>query len=66
MRHARTGQNIVTAERGGLLHDIGTVGIPDAVLLKPTQLTEAPSVGTARRAVELLAALELAGDGRPS
>lgn len=25
--------------RGGFLHDIGKVGIPDAILLKPTQLT---------------------------
>jgi len=26
-------------ERGGVLHDIGKVGIPDAVLLKPSRLT---------------------------
>ena len=57
---------ISLAERGGLRDDIGTAGILDAVLLTPTPLTKAPSVGTARRAVELLAELQLAGDGRPS
>jgi putative two-component system response regulator len=28
-------------DRGGYLHDIGKIGIPDAVLLKPTRLTAA-------------------------
>ena len=28
-------------DRGGYLHDIGKIGIPDAVLLKPTRLTSA-------------------------
>jgi putative two-component system response regulator len=28
-------------DRGGYLHDIGKIGIPDAVLLKPTRLTTA-------------------------
>ncbi len=31
---------IVALERGGYLHDIGKVGIPDAVLLKPGPLTD--------------------------
>ena len=28
-----------SVEQGGLLHDIGKIGIPDAVLLKPSRLT---------------------------
>ncbi|NOZ77937.1 MAG: response regulator [Acidobacteria bacterium] len=32
-------EDIVALERGGYLHDIGKVGIPDAVLLKPGPLT---------------------------
>ncbi|MCP4899028.1 MAG: response regulator [bacterium] len=31
---------VVALERGGYLHDIGKVGIPDAVLLKPGRFTE--------------------------
>jgi putative two-component system response regulator len=31
--------DIVALERGGFLHDIGKVGIPDAILLKPGRLT---------------------------
>ena len=31
--------DIQTLERGGILHDIGKVGIPDAILLKPAPLT---------------------------
>jgi putative two-component system response regulator len=34
-----TADEIDALERGGFLHDIGKVGIPDAVLLKPTRLT---------------------------
>lgn len=33
--------DVAALERGGFLHDIGKVGIPDAVLLKRGQLTEA-------------------------
>jgi len=32
-------EDIQTLERGGILHDIGKVGIPDAILLKPERLT---------------------------
>ncbi len=31
---------IVSVRNAGLLHDVGKVGIPDRILLKPTQLTE--------------------------
>jgi putative two-component system response regulator len=34
-------EDIGALERGGYLHDIGKVGIPDAVLLKPARLTPA-------------------------
>ena len=34
-------EEIGALERGGFLHDIGKVGIPDAILLKPSRLTEA-------------------------
>lgn len=33
------GAEIAALARGGILHDIGKVGVPDAVLLKPSQLT---------------------------
>jgi len=33
------GDDITALERGGIVHDIGKVGIPDAVLLKPGRLT---------------------------
>jgi putative two-component system response regulator len=33
--------DIAILERGGYLHDIGKVGIPDAILLKPDRLTPA-------------------------
>ncbi|MBI5502539.1 MAG: HD domain-containing protein [Deltaproteobacteria bacterium] len=35
-----SGAELVHARRGALLHDIGKVGIPDAVLLKPGKLTD--------------------------
>jgi putative two-component system response regulator len=34
-------EEIAALARGGFLHDIGKIGIPDAVLLKPTRLTPA-------------------------
>jgi putative two-component system response regulator len=39
-RHLGLGEDDITAlARGGFLHDIGKVGIPDAILLKPGRLT---------------------------
>lgn len=32
-------EDLTTLERGGYLHDVGKVGIPDAILLKPSPLT---------------------------
>jgi putative two-component system response regulator len=34
-------EELAALARGGFLHDIGKIGIPDAVLLKPTRLTKA-------------------------
>jgi putative two-component system response regulator len=34
-------QDVAALERGGFLHDVGKVGIPDAILLKPGPLTPA-------------------------
>jgi len=36
-----TGQELEEIGRGALLHDIGKIGVPDAVLLKPGKLTPA-------------------------
>lgn len=35
-----TPEELVHVRRGALLHDIGKMGVPDAILLKPGQLTE--------------------------
>jgi putative two-component system response regulator len=34
-------EDLAALQRGGYLHDIGKIGIPDALLLKPTKLTPA-------------------------
>jgi HD-GYP domain-containing protein (c-di-GMP phosphodiesterase class II) len=33
-------ENLVHVRRGALLHDIGKMGVPDEILLKPSSLTE--------------------------
>jgi putative nucleotidyltransferase with HDIG domain len=35
-----TGRDLITLEHGALLHDIGKIGVPDAILLKRGSLTE--------------------------
>ena len=39
-RLGQTGEGVKTLRRAGYLHDIGKIGIPDAVLLKPGKLTD--------------------------
>lgn len=34
-------ENLMALRRGGVMHDIGKLGIPDSILLKPDKLTEA-------------------------
>jgi putative two-component system response regulator len=41
-------EDVEALARGGFLHDIGKVGIPDAILLKPSQLT-APEAAIMRQ-----------------
>ena len=36
-----TDEDITALARGGFLHDIGKIGVPDAILLKPARLTPA-------------------------
>ena len=49
---------LVHVRRGALLHDIGKIGIPDAILLKPSELTDAERAVIRRHpryALEMLA-----------
>jgi putative two-component system response regulator len=39
VRLGLTAEEVANLKRGGVLHDIGKVGIPDAILLKPGRLT---------------------------
>lgn len=39
LRMGITGDDLVNAMRGALLHDIGKMGVPDSILLKPGSLT---------------------------
>ncbi len=34
------GENLLVVQRGALLHDIGKIGVPDAILLKPSKLDD--------------------------
>jgi putative two-component system response regulator len=36
-----TEEELAALDRGAYLHDVGKIGIPDSILLKPTKLTEA-------------------------
>jgi len=36
-----SGENLMALRRGGVLHDIGKLGIPDSILLKPGKLDDA-------------------------
>ena len=40
-RHLGVNGDLLNIYRGALLHDIGKMGIPDGILLKPARLTEA-------------------------
>ena len=35
-----TEEELLTVYRGALMHDVGKIGVPDAILLKPAKLTE--------------------------
>jgi putative nucleotidyltransferase with HDIG domain len=39
-RMGLNGEELIHVRRGALLHDIGKMGVPDRILLKPDQLTE--------------------------
>jgi len=36
----KTDDELLTIYRGALMHDVGKIGVPDAILLKPAKLTE--------------------------
>lgn len=36
----KTEEELLTVYRGALMHDVGKIGVPDAILLKPAKLTE--------------------------
>jgi putative two-component system response regulator len=62
------GEDLAALRRGGYLHDIGKIAVPDAVLLKPGPLTEAEREVVKRHPVigdELCGRLRLLANVRP-
>ncbi len=61
-------ENLVHVRRGALLHDIGKMGIPDSILLKPGKLTDEEWAIMRRHpdyAVELLSPIEFLAPALP-
>jgi putative two-component system response regulator len=46
-----TGEDLAALGRGGYLHDVGKIGVPDELLLKPSKLTEGEYTVMKRHAV---------------
>ena len=60
-------ERIARMRLGGLLHDVGKIGIPDAILNKPARLTEAEHLQMQRHATlgsEIVAAADLLEESR--
>lgn len=51
IRLALPGDDLIALERGAYLHDLGKIGIPDAVLLKPSPLTPEEHVLTQQHTI---------------
>lgn len=61
------GNELLAVERGALLHDVGKIGVSDAILLKPGKLTEEEWVQMRKHAeygYHILEAIEFLGDAR--
>jgi putative nucleotidyltransferase with HDIG domain len=59
--------DIRDVERGALLHDVGKIGVSDAILLKPSKLTEEEWVEMRKHALhgyEILRGIEFLGSAR--
>jgi len=60
-------EEILTIERGSLLHDIGKIGVSDTILLKPGKLTDEEWVEMRKHAehgYRILEGIEFLGDAR--